>query len=76
MTTDAETVAFEQVTAKFQEITSTFILHAEQNIEMARAMGDRETIIKEQIKMETMKTAVSIFNHCRTLVKQRGSQDD
>lgn len=75
MSADAETVDMERVTAKFQEITSTFILHAEQNIEMARAMGDRETIIKEQIKMETMKTAVSIFNHCRTLAKQRGLQD-
>jgi hypothetical protein len=75
MTIETNATAVEQLTVKFQEITSTFVLHAEQNIEIARAMGDRETLIKEQNKMETMKTAVSIFNHCHTLVKQRGTQN-
>jgi hypothetical protein len=47
--------------AFFGAITSQIIAFAEQEIELARALGDHELLVKHQIKMETLKTARSIF---------------
>jgi hypothetical protein len=45
----------------FGQITTQIIGFAEQEIELAKAMQDRESLIKQQIKMETIKTARRIF---------------
>ncbi len=54
----------EKVSRSFDHITSFYIQHSEQEIELLRAIGDKENLIKEQIKMETMKHFRSIFNDC------------
>lgn len=71
MTTN-NAAAVEQLTAAFYDITDKFLKIAAQNIDLARALGDRETLIKEQIKLETMKSAVGIFKHCYQLTIQQG----
>ena len=54
----------EKVSRSFDHITSFYIQHSEQEIELLRAISDKENLIKEQIKMETMKHIRSIFNDC------------
>ena len=60
----------------FYDMTSKFLVIQEQNIDLARALGDREKMIKEQIKMEVMKTAMSMFDHSLTRVKQTSQSDE
>ena len=45
-------------------ITAFTVGVAEREIDLYRAMHDRDAIVKTQIKMETMKHARSIFEHC------------
>ena len=54
----------EKIRRSFDHVTSFYIQHSEKEIEMLRAMRDKENLIKEQIKMETMKHVRSIFNDC------------
>ena len=54
----------EKIARSFDHVTSFYIQHSEQEIELLRAIGDKEKLIKEQIKMETMKHVRSIFNDC------------
>jgi hypothetical protein len=43
------------VRAHLWEITESFLNHTQSELEVARAMNDREAIIRSQIKMEVMK---------------------
>ena len=54
----------DKIGRSFDHITSFYIQHSEQEIELLRAMSDKEKLIKEQIKMETIKHIRSIFNDC------------
>ncbi len=54
----------EKVTQAFDCITTFVIGHAQAEIELARALQDREELLKTQIKKETMAYARSIFEHC------------
>ena len=54
----------DKIRRSFDHITSFYIQHSEQEIELLRAMSDKEKLIKEQIKMETIKHIRSIFNDC------------
>lgn len=54
----------EKISRAFDHVTSLYIQHSEKDIELLRAMSDKDTFIKEQIKMETIKHIRSIFNDC------------
>jgi hypothetical protein len=54
----------EKIAHSFNHVTSIYIASSEQEIELLKAMRDKETLIKEQIKMETMKHVRSIFKDC------------
>ena len=54
----------DKIGRSFDHITSFYIQHSEQEIELLRAMSDKEKLIKELIKMETIKHIRSIFNDC------------
>jgi hypothetical protein len=45
----------------FGRVTAQILEHGEKEVELARAMQDRESLVKHQIKLETIKTARSIF---------------
>jgi hypothetical protein len=45
----------------FGQITSRIIQYARQEIDLAGAMQDRDELVKQQIKMETFRTAREIF---------------
>ena len=52
----------DKLKAVFGRATAQIVEFAEKEIELARAMQDDETLVKVQIKMETIKTARSIFD--------------
>jgi hypothetical protein len=51
----------DKLKAFFGRITTQIIEFAGKEIELAKAMQDRESLVKHQIKMETIKTAREIF---------------
>ena len=62
----------DKLAQSFNHITSLHIQHAEREIELFRAMGDTDKLIKEQIRSETNKHVRNIFNDCfmRTMGKK------
>jgi hypothetical protein len=54
----------EKLAAAFGLVTESIIEQNGRNLELARAMGDEETAVKEQIKSGVMKTAREAFEFC------------
>ena len=54
----------EKLSLAFHHLTGLLIRDAERQIELCAALGDDEGKVKQQIKMETMKTARQIFRTC------------
>ncbi len=54
----------EKLAQAFQWITGRYIEFGEQEIELLRAMQDKETLVKEQIKLSTIKHTRSVFYDC------------
>jgi hypothetical protein len=52
----------------FDAITSQIVAHSEHEIEVLRALHDQEAVVKEQIKMETLKHARAILEECYQMV--------
>jgi hypothetical protein len=61
----------DKVMQAFDVITGSVIEAAEREVELSRAMGDRESLIREQIKMETVKHARAILHDCYMQVTRR-----
>jgi hypothetical protein len=51
----------EQLAEAFGTGTAKFLADMERKVELARAMQDREMLIKEQIKIEVVKSMRQIF---------------
>lgn len=66
----------ERLAQAFEWVTDRFIEQAQKEIELARALGDQETVIKEHIKTEVMKHARSIFQDCYRRVTRRSAWDE
>ncbi|MBN1428291.1 MAG: hypothetical protein JXB07_07895 [Anaerolineae bacterium] len=60
----------------FGWVTSRNIEHAEHEIELARAIGDQEAVLRGQIKMKTMKYDRSLFEDCYQRVTRRRAWDE
>jgi hypothetical protein len=60
----------------FGQITGKIIEYARQEIDLARAMQDRDELVKQQIKMETIKTARGIFDRGYQIATGRKAWDD
>ncbi len=60
----------------FGQITSKIVEYARQEIELAGAMQDRNEVIKQQVKMETIKTAREIFAEGYQVATARRAWDD
>jgi hypothetical protein len=55
----------------FDLITQRLVDQTHPEIELARAMNDQETVVKQQVKMETIKHAREIFVDCYLRVTGR-----
>jgi len=53
--------ALEKVKEAFSLITDFYIADGEREIELLRAMNDRENLVKAQIKVSTLRTAQAIL---------------
>ncbi|MCD4753137.1 MAG: hypothetical protein K8R40_08710 [Anaerolineaceae bacterium] len=54
----------EKITAGFDYVTRLIIQHSHNTIELFRAEENHDAMVKEQIKMSTLKHARSILNTC------------
>ena len=59
----------------FGQITAKIVEYARGEIELAGAMQDHDGLIKQQVKMETIKTAREIFAQGYQLVTGRRAWD-
>ena len=73
---EADYSEIERLRDAFGTITALIVEQAQHQVELARAMQDRESVIKTQIKMETIKTARSIFDSCYTRIAGRRAWDE
>ncbi len=53
--------AVEKVKEAFTLVTNFYIEYGEREIELLRAMNDRENMVKEQVKVSTMRSAQGIL---------------
>jgi hypothetical protein len=60
----------------FEALTGFIIEATERQIELARAMRDDREAVKQQIKLETLKHARSIFQTCYLGVTGKAARDD
>ncbi len=73
---NSDLLDLDKVMQAFDVITGSVIAAAERESELCRAMGDRESLIREQIKMETVKHARAILNDCYMQVTRRRAWDE
>lgn len=66
----------EKLAQAFALITGRYVEHAANEIELARAMQDQESLVKEQIKLGMMRHARSIFQDCYRAVTGRKAWDE
>ena len=73
---EADLPEVEKLAQAFGWVTNHWVERAQKEIELARAINDRETLVKEQIKTEMMKFARSIFQDCHVRVTGRRAWDE
>ena len=66
----------DKLARSFDHITGMQITHSEGEIELLKAMGDQERLVKEQIKMETLRHTRSVFQDCFWRATGRKAWDD
>ena len=52
----------DKIAKGFHHVINTVITHSQNEIELLKAMNDRENLIKEQIKLSTIQHAKGIFD--------------
>ncbi|MCA9932630.1 MAG: hypothetical protein H6662_18535 [Ardenticatenaceae bacterium] len=57
----SELAEVDKVKEAFKLVTDFFLLHSEHEIEVLRAMSDRENLVKEQIKASTIRSMQGIL---------------
>jgi hypothetical protein len=66
----------EKLAKVFRWITDFYIRNAEMEIELQKALGDQDALVKEQIKQSVFQHAQSIFQQSHLLVTKRKAWDD
>jgi hypothetical protein len=60
----------------FQWITNYYIQNSAQEIELLKALGDQEALVREQIKQSVFRHTQSIFQQSHLLVTKRKAWDE
>lgn len=66
----------EKLAQAFNLLTRRYVEHAQNEIELHRAMGDEESMIKERIKSGVMESARGIFQDCYRVIAGRSAWDE
>ena len=73
---DSSLPEVEKLARAFGWVTARIVAYAEREVEAARALRDEESAIKQQVKMETVRHARSIFEECYLLATGRKAWDE
>ena len=73
---DSERPEIEKLAYAFGWITDRIIEQGAKDIELARALRDEESVVKNQIKTEVIRHTKSIFQHCHLLATGRKAWDE
>ena len=73
---ESDLTEIEKVARAFDMVTGQVLDHAQKDLEVYKAMGDKESLVKEQIKMETIAYARGVFNQAFTRVMGRSAWDE
>ncbi len=66
----------DQIAAKFDQLTRRVAQDFKRQLEIAKASGDQEKVIKEQIKIEVLKAARGMFSGAfRVAIKRTPAGD-
>lgn len=60
----------------FDYITTLIIQQSEKDIELNRALGDKEAVVREQVKMSTIIHTRSVLNQCHQRVTGKEVYDE
>ena len=66
----------EQITAGFDYVTRMIIEQCDRDIEVNRALGDQQAVIREQIKRQTIIHARGILNTCHVYATRQEVYDE
>lgn len=66
----------EKLAQAFDRITSRYIECAQQEIELTRAMQDKQALVKEQIKLGMLEHVRGMFHDCYKRVTGRKAWDE
>jgi hypothetical protein len=66
----------EKLALAFGGLTRFILENCERQVELARASQDREETVKQQIKLETMKHARSLFGTCYAHITGKRAWDE
>jgi membrane-bound lytic murein transglycosylase B len=72
---ETEGTEAEKLQALFHHITDTIIRYGENQMELLKAINDQEELMKERIKVSTIRHAKSILDQCNAMLqhsKQKG----
>ncbi len=61
---DPDLTDMEKLPRTFNLVTRKFISHYEHDAELARAMGDQDTAVREQIKAGVLNASRGMYEHC------------
>jgi hypothetical protein len=66
----------EKLSRSFDQIIKFYVTYSEREIELLKAMGDKENLVKEQIKLSTIKHVRGIFAYCFLKATGRKAWDE
>jgi hypothetical protein len=66
----------EKLKETFALITQSYLTHSVQEIELLKAMGDQENLVKEQIKHSTVLHVSGVFEFCYSRVTGKQVSDE
>ena len=66
----------EKLTRAFRCITEKIVVTSQHEVELLRALGDPQALLKEQIKLSTIQHAQSIYAQCFLMVTGRKAWDE
>ena len=65
----------EKLARTFEWITNRVVEDSQREVELLRALGDPQLLVKEQVKLSTIQHARSIFNQCYCMVTGKAAWD-
>jgi hypothetical protein len=73
---NADLTDMQKLARVYRWITDFYIESSDREIELFKAVGDQDALIKEQIKQSVFKHAQTIFQDSHLLVTKRKAWDD